>query len=63
LDVVAGVALLQSAGGFASTLDKTSLIANRPDPLLSGLLASGPHLKHHLIVLLEPHLRKAEPAR
>jgi myo-inositol-1(or 4)-monophosphatase len=62
-DVVAGVALVQSAGGFASTLDKTSLIANRPDPLLSGLLASGPHLKHDLIALVEPHLRMAEPAR
>jgi myo-inositol-1(or 4)-monophosphatase len=44
-DVVAGAALVQSAGGFVSTLEKTNLIANRRDPLLSGLLASGPHLK------------------
>src|SRR5712672_3210803 len=38
-DVVAGAALVQSAGGFVSTLDKTTLTANRRDPLLSGLLA------------------------
>ncbi|MGB6804626.1 MAG: 3'(2'),5'-bisphosphate nucleotidase CysQ, partial [Candidatus Sulfotelmatobacter sp.] len=36
-DVVAGAALVQSAGGFVSTLEKTNLIANRRDPLLSGL--------------------------
>ena len=39
---VAGAALVQSAGGFVSTLEKTNLTANRRDPLLSGLLASGP---------------------
>src|ERR1700736_3993385 len=40
-DVVAGVALVQSAGGFASTLDNRALTANNRDPLLSGLLAGG----------------------
>ena len=35
-DVVAGAALVQSAGGFVSTLEKTALTANRRDPLLSG---------------------------
>ncbi len=62
-DVAAGAALVQSAGGFVSTLDKSDLVANRRDPLLSGLLASGPHLKDQLIALVEPHLRVAEQAR
>jgi myo-inositol-1(or 4)-monophosphatase len=62
-DVVAGAALVQSAGGFVSTLEKTTLVANRRDPLLSGLLASGPFLKDKLLVLLEPHLRVAEQTR
>jgi myo-inositol-1(or 4)-monophosphatase len=55
-DVVAGAALVQSAGGFVSTLEKTDLTANRRDPLLSGLLASGPFLKDKLLSLLEPHI-------
>src|SRR5580698_687540 len=67
-DVVAGAALVQSAGGFVSTLERTSLSANRRDPLLSGLLASGPFLKDELLSLVEPHIRLteqrlAEPAR
>ena len=55
-DVVAGAALVESAGGFVSTLEKTDLTANRRDPLLSGLLASGPFLKDKLFSLLEPHI-------
>jgi len=55
-DVVAGAALVRSAGGFVSTLEKTDLIANRRDPLLSGLLASGPFLKDKLLALLGPRL-------
>lgn len=62
-DVVAGAALGQSGGGFVSTLEKTQLKANRRDPLLSGLLASGPFLKEQLLALLEPHMRMAEKAR
>jgi myo-inositol-1(or 4)-monophosphatase len=62
-DVVAGAALVQAAGGFVSTLEKTNLIANRRDPLLSGLLASGPFLKEPLLALVEPYLRVAEKAR
>jgi myo-inositol-1(or 4)-monophosphatase len=53
-DVVAGAALVQSGGGFVSTLEKTQLKANRKDPLLSGLLASGPFLKDQLLGLVEP---------
>jgi myo-inositol-1(or 4)-monophosphatase len=62
-DVVAGAALVQSAGGFVSTLEKTSLTANRRDPLLSGLLASGPLLKEQLLALVDPHIRVPEEAR
>jgi myo-inositol-1(or 4)-monophosphatase len=56
-DVVAGAALVQSAGGFVSTLEKTDLTVNRRDPRLSGLLASGPFLKDQLLALVKPHLR------
>jgi len=59
-DVAAGVALVESAGGFVSTLEKTRLVANRRDPLLSGLLACGPFLKDELLAVLEPHF---EPAK
>jgi myo-inositol-1(or 4)-monophosphatase len=62
-DVVAGAALVQSAGGFVSTLDKSALTANHHDPLISGLLASGPFLKDPLLNLLEPHLHVAQGAR
>jgi myo-inositol-1(or 4)-monophosphatase len=62
-DVVAGAALVQSAGGFVNTLERTALTANRRDPLLSGLLASGPFLKDQLLSLVEPHLRVAERTR
>lgn len=62
-DVVAGAALVKSAGGFVCTLEKTALTANRRDPLLSGLLASGPFLKDPLLALVEPHIRVAEKAR
>jgi myo-inositol-1(or 4)-monophosphatase len=59
-DVVAGAELVQSAGAFVSTLDKADLTANRRDPLLSGLLASGPFLRDQLLALVEPHLRVAQ---
>jgi myo-inositol-1(or 4)-monophosphatase len=62
-DVVAGAALVESAGGFVSTLEKTSLTANRRDPLLSGLLACGPFLKDELLALVAPHIPMAEQAR
>ena len=61
-DVVAGAALVSSAGGFVSTLEKTELTANRRDPLLSGLLASGPFLKNELLALVEPHIHVSEQA-
>jgi myo-inositol-1(or 4)-monophosphatase len=62
-DVVGGAALVRSAGGFVSTLEKTELTANRRDQLLSGLLASGPFLKDKLLALVEPHIRVAGQVR
>jgi myo-inositol-1(or 4)-monophosphatase len=61
-DVVAGAALVKSAAGFVSTLERTDLIANRRDPLLSGLLACGNLMKDELLSLIEAHLRLAAPA-
>jgi myo-inositol-1(or 4)-monophosphatase len=62
-DVVAGAALVESAGGFVSTLQKTTLTVNRRDPLLSGLLATGPFLKDEVLALVEPNIRAAGQAR
>ena len=62
-DVVGGTALVQAAGGFVSTLEKTRLTANRRDPLLSGLLASAPFLKEELLALVEPYIRMPQQAR
>src|SRR6202167_4426114 len=59
-DVVAGAALVLSAGGFVSTLEKTDLTANRHDPLLSGLVASGPFLKDELLALVKSRIEVAE---
>lgn len=55
-DVAAGAALVTSAGGFVSTLDNTPLQCNRKNPLLSGLLASGPFLREELLTSVQAHL-------
>jgi myo-inositol-1(or 4)-monophosphatase len=62
-DVVAGAALVESSGGFVCTLDRASLVANRRNPLLSGLLAGAPFLKDELLALTEPYMRVAEQTR
>ncbi len=59
-DVVAGAALVKSAGGFLSTLEKKELTANHRNPLLSGLLASGPLLKDDLMALVAPQIGAVE---
>lgn len=48
-DVAAGVALVQSAGGFVITLDGSQLRCNNRDPLLKGLIACGPLLADELM--------------
>jgi myo-inositol-1(or 4)-monophosphatase len=55
-DVAAGAALVQSAGGFVATLDNAPLQCNRRNPLLSGLLASGPFLREELLAAVQAHL-------
>jgi myo-inositol-1(or 4)-monophosphatase len=59
-DVAAGAALVASAGGFVSTLENAPLQCNRKNPLLSGLLASGPFLREGLLSAVQGHL--PEPA-
>ncbi len=62
-DVAAGVALVQSAGGFVGTLEGTPFVGNRRDPLLSGLLSSGPYLKDQLLAQVQPFMKVAEQSR
>lgn len=61
-DVCAGAALVQSAGGFVSTLENTPLQCNRKNPLLTGLLASGPNLREPLLAAVHSHLPAAASA-
>ena len=58
-DVAAGAALVQSAGGFVATLDNAPLRCNNRNPLLTGLMASGPLLREPLLAALERHLPAA----
>jgi myo-inositol-1(or 4)-monophosphatase len=58
-DVAAGAALVLSAGGFVSTLENTPLRCNNRNPLLSGLLASGPYLREELVAMLSEHIKPA----
>ena len=55
-DVVAGAALVESAGGYVGTLDNKPLTANNANPLLSGLLACGPNLREPLLALVDGHI-------
>ncbi len=55
-DVAAGAALVLSAGGVVRTLDDSPLRCNNKSPLLSGLLACGPHLQNQLVTLVNNHL-------
>jgi len=55
-DVAAGAALVESAGGFATTLKDTSLCCNQRDPLLSGLIAGGAHLRDPLLRAIQSRL-------
>ncbi len=50
-DVAAGVALIDSAGGFTGTLDQSPLLFNNRKPKLPGLLAGGAGLKTEIIAI------------
>jgi myo-inositol-1(or 4)-monophosphatase len=62
-DVAAGAALVESAGGFVATLDNAPLRCNNRNPLLTGLMASGPSLREPLLAALEGHLPAAVAPR
>jgi myo-inositol-1(or 4)-monophosphatase len=47
-DVAAGVALIRAAGGWAVDLDGLSSTFNQPNPIMSGLIATGPGLAGRL---------------
>ncbi len=59
-DVAAGAALVLSAGGFVQTLENTDLKCNQKNPLISGLIAGGPHLQTELLALLSDHLHPVD---
>jgi myo-inositol-1(or 4)-monophosphatase len=61
-DVAAGAALVASGGGFVATLDNAPLQCNRKNPLLSGLLASGPFLRDELLAAVQGYLPASAPA-
>ncbi|MGB9234950.1 MAG: 3'(2'),5'-bisphosphate nucleotidase CysQ [Terriglobales bacterium] len=59
-DVAAGAALVLSAGGFVQTLEHTDLKCNQKNPLITGLIASGPYLGTQLMARLSGHLHPME---
>ncbi len=54
-DIAAGVALIESSGGFALSLQDTPLAFNRPSPLLPGLIAGGSALRGEITRFLSSH--------
>jgi len=58
-DVAAGAALVLSSGGMVTTLQSGSLRANNRNPLLSGLIASGPNVHEDLLAVLSSHIQPA----
>lgn len=58
-DVAAGVALVESAGGFVRTLDFTRPQFNAPDALLRGLMASTPEIENEMAEFLRPYTQPA----
>jgi len=52
-DIAAGVALVQSAGGFACPLDGSEFRFNRESVLLPGMIACGANLRKELLEFLE----------
>jgi len=59
-DVAAGTALVLSGGGFVQTLEGADLECNQKDPLISGLIASGPHLETAILALLSDYLHPVD---
>ncbi len=62
-DVAAGIALVESAGGFVVTLDGSPLKCNSRDPLLQGLIACGPNLADELMARLGIQATASHPVK
>jgi myo-inositol-1(or 4)-monophosphatase len=60
-DIAAGVALIESAGGFVRGMGEAPLAFNRKSSLLSGLMAGGAGLREEICSFLGEH-RGAVPA-
>jgi len=58
-DVAAGVALVEAAGGFVSTLADGQPRFNNESALLPGLIAGGPGLRNDVSLFLRPYLEAA----
>jgi myo-inositol-1(or 4)-monophosphatase len=56
-DIAAGVALMESAGGFVESLDGSPLTFNRRSPLHPGLVAGGAKLQVEISDFLNGHRR------
>jgi myo-inositol-1(or 4)-monophosphatase len=61
-DVAAGVALVNSAGGFTGGLRESQLRFNQQKPWLPGMIACNALLRDDLLSLLRNHANPAEPA-
>lgn len=61
-DIAAGVALIESAGGFVQGLDNSPLIFNRNSPLLPGLIAGGASLQTEITDYLSSYCRGRQTA-
>src|SRR5271157_175410 len=61
-DIAAGVALIESAGGFVQNPEDSPLTFNRRSSLLSGLIAGGACLREEISDLLSGRLRNGQPA-
>jgi myo-inositol-1(or 4)-monophosphatase len=55
-DVAGGAALVESAGGFVTTLDNTALRCNNKNPRICGLIAGARSLREELWALLSNQL-------
>ncbi len=55
-DVAAGVALVESAGGFARDLSNSEIPFNCKSTLLTGMFAGCPGVQDELTTLLAPHI-------
>jgi myo-inositol-1(or 4)-monophosphatase len=60
-DVAAGVALVESAGGFVQSPENSPLTFNGRSSLLSGLIAGGPCLRQEISDLLSGRCRNGQP--